>query len=446
MKNQMRFLVVWLLMAVALSFSSCEKEEDTIPRVVTEEVTDIQETYACFRGEVKSNGGHSILETGFCYGKNPEPTLVDSVLRDKISGNLGVSCNRLEDGTDYYVRAFATNALGTGYGNTLTFSTPASPLPKLTVELKVLDARTATCVVNVTSDGGSEVAERGVVWGQDANPYISESRVTKIPSGSGIGEFTLNITGLCWATTYHLRGYATNSSGTKYGKNITFTTPTIYGSFTDSRDGNVYRTLKIGSQTWMADNLRYLPKVTHPRDGSSIIPYAYVLQYYGEDVNEAKESHYYKDKGVLYNLTAAQLSSPEGWHLPTDEEWKQLELEIGMTQEEVECFGGKCDRGAGVAIKLVGENGYASYGNLTGTNETGFDVKRTGAWVPYGYDQETGIFDRDFYCATFWTNTPTEDEEKYYMRDFTGSMETIRLERSVHPKCYGFNVRCVKDE
>ena len=99
----------------------------------------------------------------------------------------------------------------------------------------------------------------------------------------------------------------------------------LKGTFVDSRDGTEYKTIKIGNQTWMAENLKYLPSVVGPATGSSTDPYYYVYGYQGTDVATAKATTNYQNYGVLYNWTAATTACPAGWHLPTDAEWNVLE-------------------------------------------------------------------------------------------------------------------------
>jgi len=94
--------------------------------------------------------------------------------------------------------------------------------------------------------------------------------------------------------------------------------------FTDPRDGNVYRTVQIGKQCWLAENLKYLPDVcpaTTTPDGSAL---HYVYDYQGHDVGEAQAAANYRHYGVLYNWPAALAACPPGWHLPGDAEWSQL--------------------------------------------------------------------------------------------------------------------------
>ena len=117
-------------------------------------------------------------------------------------------------------------------------------------------------------------------------------------------------------------------------------------------DGNTYKTVKIGKQEWMAENMR----ATHDRDGNTIAlgsetsydkPYRYC-----PDDNSANVKKY----GYLYNWAAAMKVCPMGWHLPTDEEWKKLEMEVGMSWSEAD---GERWRGD-IAAKLCADGGWST--------------------------------------------------------------------------------------
>ena len=105
-------------------------------------------------------------------------------------------------------------------------------------------------------------------------------------------------------------------------------TRALKGTFVDSRDGTEYKTIKIGNQTWMAENLKYLPSVVGSATGSSTDPYYYVYGYQGTDILAAKATDNYKTYGVLYNWSAALTACPSGWHLPTDAELNTLETYV----------------------------------------------------------------------------------------------------------------------
>jgi hypothetical protein len=125
--------------------------------------------------------------------------------------------------TTYYVRAYATNSVGTVYGNEVSFTTLAPVVPTLTATtaISLITSTSAQSGGNVTSDGGATITARGVCWSTSPSPTISDSKTT---NGSGLGSFSSNITGLTLGVTYYVRSYATNSAGTGYGSQTSFTT------------------------------------------------------------------------------------------------------------------------------------------------------------------------------------------------------------------------------
>lgn len=102
--------------------------------------------------------------------------------------------------------------------------------------------------------------------------------------------------------------------------------------YTDPRDSNVYSIVQIGTQCWMAENLRYLPSVVGPGTRSKTTPYYYVYAYNGTDVSVAKTTYSYNNYGALYNWPAALTACPSGWHLPSDAELTSLRNTTGDTK------------------------------------------------------------------------------------------------------------------
>jgi uncharacterized protein (TIGR02145 family) len=204
----------------------------------------------------------------------------------------------------------------------------AATLPTVTVDQgpSSMTSTTATVSGHVLDNGTSPVTERGFCWDTSDNPTTGDS---KLVAGSGTGAFSGTITGLT-PDTYYYRAYAINAAGIAYSDtSIIFTIQNeedTTGTFTDSRDGNTYKWVKIGDQVWMAENLAFLPAVSPPEleNASYTDPYYYVYNYMGSKVTEAKETNIYKRNGVLYNGAAALNACPEGWHLPSDSEWEQL--------------------------------------------------------------------------------------------------------------------------
>lgn len=197
-----------------------------LPTVTTDSVIDIISTNnsAVSGGEVISDGGATVTARGVCWSTVPDPTLEDDHTLDGSGTGTFVSyLTGLNGDTQYYVRAYATNSVGTSYGNQVTFTTLKGPeLPTVTKDTATnITQTTATCGGEVTSDGGACVTVRGVCWSTSPNPTTSDDHTE---DGCGIGTFVSNLTGLTANTPYYVRAYATNSVGTAYGNEISFKT------------------------------------------------------------------------------------------------------------------------------------------------------------------------------------------------------------------------------
>ena len=209
---------------VGVAYSE-EKEFVTLtqPEVRTDEVRDIELTSAVLVGKLLFNGNDTATIKGFCWGEKAVPTVDDDqVAIDTLTDEYSYLLSNLKDETQYFVRAYAKNKIGVVYGEERVFTTQAAVAPKVvTKEVKDVDDQSATVQGEVTSDGGAEVTERGVVYGTSENPTVENSKVT---SGAGIGAFTCNLTGLQPNTKYYVRAYAVNKKGTAYGEQVSFTT------------------------------------------------------------------------------------------------------------------------------------------------------------------------------------------------------------------------------
>jgi len=203
------------------------------------------------------------------------------------------------------------------------------------------------------------------------------------------------------------------------------------GTFTDSRDGNVYQWIKIGTQIWMVDNLAYLPQVSPSKEGSPSKPVYYVYGYNGTIISDAKTSANYQTYGVLYNWEAAKNSCPEGWHLPSDSEWKQLETYLGMSQKQANTIG---TRGTEFGAKIKAADGWNKSGN--GTNESGFSAFPGGG--RYG-DLSFGNIGSN----GFWWSSSEGESSFAWGRGLGYSSSEIYY--GANYKENGYSVRCVRD-
>ena len=195
-----------------------------IATVITYTPTSVSTNSALVGGEVTYDGGYTIISRGICYNTSSDPTITNSVLTfGSGSGAFLGTLSGLNSNTTYYIRAYATNNYGTAYGNQQIITTlNVSGIPTVTTtSISNITSSSANSGGNVTNDGGNAVTSRGVCWNTSQNPTINDSKTS---DGNGTGIFNSNITGLNQNTTYYVRAYATNSSGTSYGVQQNFTT------------------------------------------------------------------------------------------------------------------------------------------------------------------------------------------------------------------------------
>jgi len=291
--------------------------------------------------------------------------------------------------------------------------------------------------------GMQGITGRGVCWSTSVHPTIENDTTI---DGNGTGSYISQITGLSVSTTYFVRAYASVNTGTIYGNEVSFTTGSCGSSFTDIRDGNTYNTVLIGQQCWMTENLAYLPVVNPPNSGNNVNPYYYVYDYQGTDVVIAKASSNYLTYGVLYNWPAAMAGQgssnsvpsgvqgvcPIGWHLPSDEEWKVLEMYLGMTQAAANSSG--FYRGTDQGSKLKSTCCWYDHGN--GTNSSGFTA------LPGGNRFQGIPFWQLGSNADFWSSSGESSNRAWNRHLFYRKTGVFR---NSFPKSSGLSVRCTKD-
>lgn len=213
------------------------------PLVTTNEVADadvLSETATVY-ASVTSDGGSEVTERGFVWSKKTGPTLenAESIKSGSGSGNFSATLTDLSIDTEYYLRAYAINAIGLTYGEEVTFKTKAGR-PEVTL-IAVGDVTNVSAKVSasVTDQGTAEVTERGAVWSTAANPTIANSK--KIASEAGAGSYSVTISeNLAFGSTYYVRAYAINKNGVSYSnEEMTFQLRTDVALVTTGNPTNV---------------------------------------------------------------------------------------------------------------------------------------------------------------------------------------------------------------
>jgi len=282
---------------------------------------------------------------------------------------------------------------------------------------------------NVTSDGGSMVSARGVVYGTSSNPTLSNNFTT---DGTGTGSFISVLSGLSPVTTYYVRAYATNGVGTSYGNEFDFTTINFMCGTTSivDLDGNIYNTVQIGTQCWTQSNL----KVTKYRNGDNIptglsdaqwgstSSGAYAI-YNNDPVNDALYGKLYN----WYAVTDSRGLCPTGWHVPSDGEWTTLTTFLG----------GQSVAGGAMKSTATQPTPGGWYAPNTGaTNSSGF----TG--LPGGLRASGGGFSDLGYTGTWWSSSFGGSIGAWYRILFYGNADATIF---YNDPSSGFSVRCARD-
>lgn len=511
--NFLFFLIFFLLV-------SCKKDKQTTPSLTTTDITEISYTTATSGGNIKNDGGATVLSRGICWNTSPDPK-VDNNKTSESNGDLGIFTSKLTQlspNTLYYVRAYATNSNGTGYGNQVSFSTNQIAFPALTTtEITSITNSSAVSGGTITADNGGAVSTKGVCWSISENPTISDDKTS---DGSGIDNFISTLSGLTSNTKYYVRAYATNSAGTAYGDQLNFTTtpgtPTLstfsvssytanssnlkgsivtdggasvtsrgvcysishnpttadnktsdgtgtgsyisyiknllpnttyyarpfavnssgtqYGnevSFSTLQmltdvDGNTYNVASIGTQVWMAENL----KTTKYNDGTSIqLNTVNSFWNYTNTSNPGycwynnNETTYKNIYGALYNWYAVNTGKlcPLGWHVPTDNEFITLMTFVG---------------GENVGGTKLKESGNAHWAASSTSSNNEFSFTALPGGQRYNGFASLGTF------GDFWSTTAYDFQTSYTMELTYNYWGVTRVG---YQKSYGMSVRCIKD-
>jgi uncharacterized protein (TIGR02145 family) len=202
------------------------------------------------------------------------------------------------------------------------------------------------------------------------------------------------------------------------------------GTFTDSRDNHEYQWVRIGEQIWMAQNVAHLPFVNPSSVKSTTEARSYVYGYQGTNITEAMATPNYGNYGGLYNFEAAKIACPEGWHLPTDAEWKTMEMFLGMSQADADKAGFRLSGSVGPKLKAT-----SAWGASQNTNSSGFNA------MPSGYLSDPVFVDL-MNAGVFWTATGGEADTAYdrYLDNVSPG-----IDRGVWPRSDAYSVRCVRN-
>ena len=406
------------------NINSCKKDEKEVsaPELITFEVNNITNISANCGGEIKDKGKYEIIRQGICWSIKPDPTIEDNrIIDDSNLNNFSLEVIDLIPNTKYYVRAYATNYIETGYGNEVEFQTTGEKPALSTNPISSKTINSIQCGGNISSDGGDMIVARGVCWGENPEPLITDN---KTDDGQSSGQFTSYVTNLKSNAKYYIRAYATNSVGTTYGDIQSFTLwLNVQDEPINDIDGNKYNTIRIGDQIWMQENLR----VTKFQNGTSLKPLSYPGNW--TDINS---SGYYTivdnpSFGYIYNgfvIIDNQNICPPGWHVPTISEWNTLIDYLGGSS----IAGGKMKESSDL---------YWISPNIGAKNISGFTALPNG-YVGTGGDPHEKLEEACFMVATF----DSSGNPGFIGIHYNNSSAFFNQNSS---KATGASIRCIKN-
>jgi uncharacterized protein (TIGR02145 family) len=361
---------------------------------------------ATLTSELTSDGGATSTR-GFVYGIgnfNLTATATGSGI-----GTYSATFTGLTPGSTYQVKTFATNSAGTVYGSTLSsFTTPNTATLDSTYSATNISGTSAESGGNITADGGVAVTERGLVWGTTSNPTIALT--TRVAIGSGTGIFTGTLTGLSGGNTYFVRSFATNSVGTSYGTEISFSTviPTVTSA---------------GGRIWMDRDLGATRAATSATDASS---FGDLYQW-----GRGTDGHQLRDASTLG--TPSNTDSPGNNKFIKGGDWrspKNDNLWQGITGKN-----NPCPSGFRLPTKAEWETEFQSWSNRNEAGAFASPLKLPSA----GYrDFGDGVISLVFYHR-YWSSTVNGDRAESIIYDATW------IGASTQQRGNGMNCRCIKE-
>jgi len=416
MKN---ILLFFLLVITIIACQSCEKDK-TLPTVSTYQISAITNNTVTSGGKITDDGNAKIIACGLVYGSSANITTSDSKTSELVSLTFSSQITNLEAGKTYYLRAYATNEVGTSYGQTISFQTSGATTSVTTFDATNVEFANATLNGSVTTDNSQTAIS--FIYGENENNLNQSISVNSSTTYGAIA----TISGLNKSTVYYFAIKAVNNCGTTIGETKSF--KTFEGSASDI-DGNVYKTVKIGDQVWMTENLR----VTHYSDGSEIPNvtegHTWANLTSGAWCDYNNDATLGKVYGHLYNWFTVDTKklAPQGWHVPSYEEF------ITLNNFVVQPTGGGKLREAGTA--------HWPSPNTDATNETRFTALPNGVRSSDEHNGGVGNFSYLNEAATFWTSTIITEPVFGMLNNFYPEAITF----GGNYRQYGNGIRLIKD-
>ena len=387
------------------------------PNVVTSTISIFNSTSATVGGNVTSDGGATITERGVYWSTNPL-TLGTKLQIGNGTGAFSTSLTGLSPNTIYYIKAFATNSQGTGYGTQMSFTTGVLPVAAFTGYPTTINTGQSVQFTDQSTNSPTSWS-----WNFGDGSTSTTQNPTHNYSKAGSYNVSLSVSNSAGSNTLTKTNYITvnDINGILFNPNL------AYGNVTDI-DGNIYKTIQIGDQVWMAENL----KVTKLNDGTAV-PFESSNNSW-MTIESARYCWYNNDiennntYGALYNRYAVNTGKlcPVGWHVSTDSNWSTLARNTGG------------DNYAAIKLKETGSVHWSG-SSSNATNASGFTA------LPGGMRNSDGSFNRLKNNGVWWCTNPENYAFSSWFRLMIYDSDDIQKYGLTLSPQLGLSVRCVKD-
>lgn len=407
------------------------------PKAQSEIVTALEQTLATLNGAIVKDGRKQLLAWGFKFGT--DSALTDSILVpfDSIpfgsatygdfldtsavdTGAFYLTQRNLSPSSTYFYSAWGENVEGIGHGDTLSFVTL---LGVTTEKANGVSDSTGTIGASVMF-GDVQPSTVGLKWSENADLSSATDSVIALGADSTIA---FSLVGLTKDSTYYYSAYGTNSSGTAYGDTLSFVAKSdpCIGMEAFTYQANAYDLIAIGSQCWFAENLRNDSYANGDAIEEVLDSDAWPLTTSGaQAIYDGDSATYFADYGRLYNwyaVTDSRGLCPNGWHVPTHDDWTEL----------VDLFGGYLKANPSL---ISSETDSPSW---DGTNSSGFSAlpggRREGGNANFEQEGTAGFY----WSSSFYVS----ESNARYRKFFNGEIELVYTSSGV--PTFGFSVRCL---
>jgi uncharacterized protein (TIGR02145 family) len=429
MKVCLKIFHIVVYTGIIFFFPSCEK--DKTPIVTTSLISNITDSRATGGGNIIDEGSSGITASGVCWSTDSIPVIGNNATTDGAnSGSFSSDIEGLAEGSIYYVRAYATNKAGVGYGDLVSFATLKHVTTVTTAPASAISTTGAT--LNGSFLAVSPALNLAFEYGQTAK----YGNLVTLTQNSAVSAKPVQvkgyISGLITGTTYHYRFRAMSPYDTINGNDQVFTT------VLSDVDGNIYHILPVGSQVWMLENLKTTRYGNGDLIGTTSSSNLDISNYYSPKYQwpcaDGNAGRYY----TYYTITDSRKICPDGWHVPSDDEWNSFTNYLsgnGYGYKGKETF---------IAKSLAATSGWTddiTPGNVgndqASNNSSGF----TG--LPSGGRYSNGVINFVGLHGIWWSDSESSSISAYFR--CIGYLPGLVF-RGTFNKAYGLPVRCLRDK